>query len=119
MSKSVVYSRKTIDVQKVHSNVDLEVIQITEDKLRLILNEHLSFISTQRAWISPLSILLTLIVVFVTTDFKDAYFSAATWEAIFLVSTFLTTAWLIATIIKLFRAKSIEDIVCMIKNTEE
>jgi len=35
------YSRKTIDITEIHSNIEQKLIQITEDRLKLILNQHI------------------------------------------------------------------------------
>lgn len=95
MSSTGTYARKTVDIKTVHSNVDQQLIQITEDKLRLILNDHVKCMERKSEWVAPLGILLTIIVTFSTTDFKDIYFSADTWKAIFIMSGMLTCVWLI------------------------
>jgi len=112
------YNRKTVNVKQVYSNVEQQVIQITEDKLRLVLNEHISFLETKSSWISPFGILITLIVVFSTTEFKEAYFSPDTWKAVFIITTVITTFWLIKSLYKLTQARSVNDIISKIKNND-
>ena len=115
MSNNGTYTRKTVDITEVHSNIEQRLIQITEDKLTLVLNEHLEFIESKNSWFAPLGILLTLIVVFATTTFKSAFFSADTWQAIFVISTVLTTLWLIKSIYKAIKAQSVSDVISKIK----
>ncbi|MFM4868119.1 MULTISPECIES: hypothetical protein [Aeromonas] len=113
------YNRKTIDVAAVHTNLQQEIIQITEDKLRLVLNEHVSSIEQSKGWISPFGILVTILVVFATSDFKKAYFEASTWEAFFMMSAVLTTIWLARSLISAWKAKSVSDLINEIKNQSD
>ncbi len=116
------YSRKTVDVKAVHTNLQQEVIQITEDKLRLVLFAHLSGLEQRKSWIAPLGLMITIMVVFSTSTFKDAYFKASTWEAFFLMGGVLTFIWFILSSIKAFKTKKIDDVIIEIKNkstTEE
>ncbi|HIF9437206.1 TPA: hypothetical protein ACX6SL_001321 [Photobacterium damselae] len=115
MSNTGTYSRKTVDVTEVHSNIEQRLIQITEDKLKLVLNEHLEYVEQKRSWIAPLGILFTLLVVFATTDFKDAYLNKDTWRAIFIISTILTSGWLIRAMYFSFKAQSVTDVINKIK----
>jgi hypothetical protein len=109
------YSRKTIDITEIHSNIEQKLIQITEDRLTLILNQHIKNLEMKNAWVAPLGILITLIVVFATTEFKKAFVSADTWRAFFIISTLLTIYWLIKSLITAFKAESINEIVDKIK----
>ena len=78
-----------IPVTKIYDNRSSEVIKITVDKLRLIHVEYLRDMEKKKNWIAPLGILLTLIITFVTTDFKKAVFQASTWQAFFIMAIVL------------------------------
>jgi hypothetical protein len=67
----------------VHSNLSQQIVLTSEDKLRLSLTKHLSRMEKRRAWITPLGILLTIVIVFPTTRFQAFLLSAQTWEAVF------------------------------------
>ena len=99
----------------VHSNLDQEIIQITEDRLRLVMKDHLEIIEEKKAWHAPLGVLLAIVAAFVTADFRDAYFKAATWQAVFLITGVLSLIWLIKTILRAANSPSIDDIVSKIK----
>ena len=99
----------------VHSNLDQEIIQITEDRLRLVIKDHLEKIEEKKAWHAPLGVLLAIVAAFVTADFRDAYFKAATWQAVFLITGVLSILWLIKTISRAANSPSIDDIVSKIK----
>ncbi|EGR1057293.1 hypothetical protein CGT81_03565 [Vibrio cholerae] len=106
-------------VEKVYNNTEQKLIQIPEDKLKLILTEHSSSIEKKGSWIAPLSILVTLLAVFVTTEFKAFYFDAATWRAFFLFISLGTVSWLVMTLIHLYKAKSIDDVINVIKGERD
>lgn len=99
----------------VHSNLDQEIIQITEDRLRLVLKNHLEFVEEKKAWHAPLGVLIAIVAAFVTADFRDAYFKAATWQAVFLITGFLSFFWLINALYRAVTSPKIDDIVSKIK----
>ena len=110
------FSQIQAPVKVVHSNLDQEIIQVTEDKLRLVLKEHIAQIEEKKAWVAPLGILITVVTAFSTSAFKEAGFKAATWEAIFVITGLLSLIWLIKTLYAAWKMPSIEDIVEKIKN---
>ncbi|EJG1619284.1 hypothetical protein BT052_RS12580 [Vibrio parahaemolyticus] len=115
MSNSGTYARKTVNITHTHTNIDQQLIQITEDRLKLILIEHTNHLNKKSEWIAPASILLTVLVVFATTDFKQAYFSADTWHAIFVMCGALSLGWLAKSLAYLRQSKNVEDIIKCIK----
>jgi hypothetical protein len=104
-----------------YTNIGQKIILTTEDKIWLCLHEHLSKIEKRKGWISPLSILLAIITVFFTTDFKSFLsIKAETWEALFLLGLILSAVWLLYAIIQAIRSPTIQNIVDEIKlNSEE
>lgn len=102
-------------VERVYNNTEQKLIQIPEDKLKLILTQHSSSIEKKGGWIAPLSIVITLLAVFVTTDFKAFYFDAATWRAFFIFVFLGTVFWLFKSVYHLCTAKSIDDVINIIK----
>lgn len=116
MSSNGRFSKVQAPIRNVHSNLDQEVIQVTEDKLRLVLNEHLTQVEKKNGWIAPLGIVITIVTLFTTATFKDAFFKAATWEAIFLLSGLLSLAWLMKAAYVAFSSPSVDAVVEKIKN---
>lgn len=101
---------------KLHLNLGQDAIVITEDKVRLCLMEHLKRMEARRTWIAPVSVLVTIIAVFVTTEFKDDFvFKAATWEAIFFLLGVMNFGWLVVAVWRAWKAPNVEDIVKMMK----
>jgi len=109
---------ETVEVTNVHSNLSQEVIKITTDRLKLILKDYLTLMERKKEWIAPLSIVITLVVVLITTSFKQAYFSADTWKAIFIIALILSIVWLIKSLWYAFKSPSVEEIVERIKKGE-
>lgn len=109
---------ESVDVKQVHSNLSQEVVKITVDKLRLILNSYLENMERKREWMAPIGILATLVAVFATTNFKDFWLSAKSWEAFFLWGTLFTIIWLILSIKRALKAKSVDDVIEVIKSGE-
>jgi len=117
MSTSGQVSPSKIAVTTVHSNTELTLIQVTEDKLRLVLVQHLKASENSRRWHVPPGVLLAVIPMFLTSDFKDFLgIERATWRAFFMLSGVATFGWLLLTIRSAFDAPSEEQLVERIKN---
>lgn len=119
MSNSPVRRNKpnTVIVNEVHRNVEQEVIEITSDKLRLILNDHIKTLTSRKEWQVPLTMLATIMIVLSTVEFKQSWgLSPDTWTAIFVISMGLSIIWLIRAFIKMRKTLSVEDILNAAKN---
>jgi hypothetical protein len=69
-------------------------------------------IREKKAWAAPASILLSIIVVFVTADFKEAFgVQAATWRAVFMIVGFLSPVSTIRAVRAAVRAPSVDEFV--------
>jgi len=102
---------------KVHLNVGQEFIFTTDDKIRLCLTKHMSILEKRKAWTTPLGILITIIIIFPTTDFKQFIFKPETWQAFFLLSGVLSFVWLCYSIYQAGTSSSINDVVSDIKKS--
>jgi len=92
-------------------NVASGIITVTEDKIRLAVHTHLSHMRQKFAWIAPLGIVVTLGLNRATGTFKDAWLTADTWKAFFLLVGIAAIGWLIREVVCALRAPSIEDFV--------
>lgn len=104
-----------VEVSKVYGDLAQEVIQITADKLKLILQQYLSTVINRQQWVAPAGILLTLAITFATTEIKELWLSADTWKAIFVLSTIGTIVWLLIVLFKIRKMETIDDLVERIK----
>ncbi len=109
---------EAVEITQVHGDLSQEVVRVTVDKLSLILHKHAEGIGHRRGWIAPLGILLTIVVVFATSDFKKFVWSSDTWAAVFLMAGGLTVLWLISAVRKARKTASIDDLVDKIKKQE-
>ncbi len=73
----------------------------------------------KRGWVTPLGILLAVIAMLITTNFKDAGLDAATWKAFFIIAAILLFVWLIYSVIEALRSEKIEDIIGELKKHSE
>lgn len=110
----------SVNVEEVHTNVSQEIIEITSDKLKLILNEHIESLEKSKEWQTPLSLILTIALVLSTTNFKSSFgVPPETWLAIFILSCGLSILWLIKTIVRRTKAMTVEDILKIAKNQKK
>jgi Flp pilus assembly protein TadB len=100
---------------KLTMNVSQEYIITTKDKVKLCLHEYLKNMETRHSWTTPLGILIAVIATLTTTTFRTAGFGAETWQAIFVISAVLSFVWLVYSLYKMPRAKTIEDLVKQLK----
>lgn len=112
-------NKEILEKSKVHLNLEEGFIITTEDKIKLCLIRYLKGLEKKNSWITPLGLLITVIVTFLTTDFKDWLFSKYTWQAIFLISGAIFFVWLIFAFFVLCKTKTIEDIVEEIKKSSK
>ena len=102
---------------RVHFNLGQNAIITTEDKVRLVLLTHLSIMDQKKSWIAPAGIFITILTSFVTTNFKDFFFQASTWEALFLLSGATSFIWLLVALKQVYSAPSVDDIVSELKTS--
>lgn len=83
-----------------YHNIDQEYITITKDKLINKLNNHLSNAESKKTWWAPFGILVTLILVPITTQFKPTMGISAPilqamcyWGIIIFIVLTLFTGW--------------------------
>jgi Flp pilus assembly protein TadB len=96
---------------EVTTNLGQKIISTTEDKIKLAVVTHLSRIEQRRAWHAPAGILITIATALATTEFKQAYFPAATWQAVFLLCGIASLVWTVRTAYRAFNAPTMEDFV--------
>jgi hypothetical protein len=104
-----------VQVTQVYVNVAQQLIVTTEDKVRLCLNERMQNIEKRGEWTTPAGILLTLLVTFPTTVFREFLLSKETWEAVFIVAAFLALGWLLRCFRRRPKAQSVDDVLNQMK----
>ena len=112
-------TKESLEKSQVHLNLGEGFIVTTEDKVKLCLIEHLKNLEKKNSWITPLGLLITVILTFLTTDFKNWIIPKYTWQAIFLISGVIFFGWLIYGIYTFCKAKTIDDVVGEIKKSSK
>ena len=102
----------------IHTNINQDVIVISEDRLKLKLIEFEKSKKKLYDWVSPLAIFITLIITLLTADFKAALLlSGEEWNAIFIVLAIAALIWLIVSACNVVSNKkiTIESVIDEIK----
>lgn len=108
-------SNKTIN--KYFSNTKSNVIEITEDKARNILNSHYLKMEKSKDWKGALALFITLLLSLITADFHHWILTADTWKAIFIILLFVSAIYLIYTICNTLKSKdSVDNIIHDLEN---
>ena len=113
------FSDKIVNIENIHINTAQNIIVTTEDKLRLHWLDHLSVIERKKEWITPLSILITIIAVLITADFKNFLLKPDTWKSVFIISGFVSFVWLANSLKFALRKYSIENFIELLKNESD
>lgn len=104
-------------VQRVETNVDELYILTSANKVRVVLNEAMQCMELRDSWKTPLSILITLVVVFPTVgSFQDFLVSKDTWKAVFIISAILSLVYLAKSLVRRRKAPSVEEIINKLRN---
>lgn len=107
------------NVEEIHNNTSQEVITITADKLKLALMGHLDNVSKKNEWHMPLSLLIGVVLVFCSAEFKSAFgLSADSWAAIFVIFGAGCACWLLLSLIRIRRSSTLEELIQIIKNKQ-
>ncbi|PIR52717.1 hypothetical protein COU76_04905 [Candidatus Peregrinibacteria bacterium CG10_big_fil_rev_8_21_14_0_10_49_10] len=76
-------------------NITQKLITITEDKAFICLQRNLKALGKRR-WLHPLSLLITMLLALATSDFnKLTWMSSELLKATFIVTSLITSGWLI------------------------
>lgn len=106
-----------------YGNVDQNVIQTTEDKLKIILLEYLDEIKNKMSWHIPLSIFMTLIIIPLTAEkFKDFLsIPAVAWQAMIYLTIVFALVWLGKSICKSWKSRNatIENVIEKLKQSNK
>lgn len=110
-------------VDQVRTNTKSDLIEITEDKLENILLKHLNKLNKVKAWLTPLSLFITILIVLLSAEFKLFLgIEKEVWKALFLILVVLTLVWTIISgyeAVKCSKSATILFLINEIKNNQE
>ena len=108
---------------KMCTNTAQVYICTTEDKLSNLLNKFREAHSKVLAWGVPLGIFVSIFCALFTASFRNALgLSASVWEAIFVISLFLSLIWTVLAVIRAIACRkeaTVETLITKIKNSKD
>ncbi len=90
----------SINVGGYHINTDQELLIITFDKVELAANRYQKSVHSRRSWITPFTMLLTLITTLLSSSFKNWILKADQWFILFVFFAIIAFFWLLITIVQ-------------------
>jgi hypothetical protein len=104
----------------VHVNVGQQMLVVTEDKMRLGLNELVHAARNRQAWQAPAAMFLTEIAVFTTANFHAAIgVSGDQWQALFRALLVVTFLWLVTAVVRGRPGPSVKSFLDSLKNPQQ
>jgi len=104
----------------IYFNIAQQILVVTEDRLRLGMNNFLRREKKRREWYTPAGMLISEIAASVTSNFhRAAGVSGDQWQAIFYSLIALTLVWLIVTLTKMQRGLSVDLLIDSFKQCEQ
>ena len=104
-----------VSVERVSLNISQSVIVTTEDKVRLSIESYIKKQNRRTEWIAPFSLLVAIFAALATANFHDFLLDAATWKAMFLITSIGSLVWLIKSLYFLKDPVTIDDLIEDIK----
>lgn len=108
-----------VEVDELHLNISQQVIVTTQDKLELCLNKYLKKSEKKKEWLTPFGLLVAIVIVFVSANFKEFIFAKETWEAIFIILGIGSFFWFTITIKNAFNSIDVKNIIEELKLGEK
>lgn len=108
---------EVVNVANTFSNINVNVIKITEDKLVNILNVHVGKLRKSKEWIAAMSFSASILLVLLTSTFSDKWgLSGEQWQMLFLLLFFASLVYFGYTIYNCIKHRvSVQSIVDDIK----
>lgn len=107
----------TVNVTAVHDNLDQEIIRITDDRLRRIVEEHLRKKQSIQDSLAIAGLFFTSLTTLLSSQFKNDFFiSSNRLDSIYFVLTVASFFWLLFSLNKCRKSPSTDDLIIKIKN---
>lgn len=119
MNETSKYPTKRLEVEKYHKNVSQEVVEITTDRLRIILSQHIKRVERQKDWQVALGLVLSLSASLITADFKSIFgVEAGVWKAMYILGAVAAGVWLLICLFRLLQRQDLDDLIKKITNQQ-
>jgi hypothetical protein len=112
------FENKKVEVINVYQNTSQEIIEITTDKLLLVLSEYKRGFERQKEWQAPLGILVTIVLVLATTDFRKTWgMEPSFWQALFVMLAGMCLVWFVKAVYIACKNRKLSDVIDRIKRS--
>lgn len=96
----------TVPVANISTNTHQDLIHITEDKLRLIVEEYERSWRSRIEWVGPFGVLVSVVISIVTSEFRGVLgLTGQSIRSLFIIAAIVSGAWLVKSLIKSFRLR--------------
>ena len=110
--------RYSVTINNTISDISVNVITITEDRLENVLIKHVDKLRRSKDYVGAIALSVSLLIVLVTSDFKNKWLDAGTWRGFFIFLFIASIGYLGYTLYNLIRNNdSVEDIMKDIKRS--
>lgn len=108
------FQQRIADSSNLHPNIVENYVMISESKIRVCLLNNSKNLKERSSWQTPAGIFLTVLIVFLTSEFKSFIFPKETWQAIFVIGGAWSFVWTIYSFFNRPKATTIDEIVCQL-----
>lgn len=103
---------ENVPVARKHSNVEQTLIEVTEDRLTLVMNDAANKLAQRREWMGPAGLFSGLLLSLLTANFKEAFgVDAQIVQGVVIAVTCATGVWTLVTVLRAIRGRSKAKIV--------
>ncbi len=103
-------------VKEFYDNSQSNIVSINDDKLKVILLENKESTNKNSNYQTPLTLLISFVLTFCTTEFKGFLkISANTWQGFYLSCSLASLIWLIVEARRIKKTISVDDLISKIK----
>lgn len=96
----------TVTIHNNTSEISVNVITITEDRLENVINKHINKFRKSQDYIGSVALTISLLVVLVTSEFKNKGFDAGTWKGIFISLFAASVVYMVYVFINLYKGRN-------------
>lgn len=95
-----------VTIHNTVSDISVRVITITEDRLENVVNKHINKFRKSQDYIGSIALTISLLIVLVTSEFKNKGFDAGTWRGIFIALFCASLFYLVYVFVNLYKGRN-------------
>ncbi|MDE6227685.1 MAG: hypothetical protein K2M63_09240 [Muribaculaceae bacterium] len=83
----------SVSISNSIEEININIISIPEDRLRNIITSHYNHLNKSKDYIGAVALSITLLIVLLTSEFKNFILEAPTWKAFFVMLFILSLGY--------------------------